>query len=194
MKIVQKLLFILLLVLSTVVSAELRVRHVDWAVPVIGSSLDNMYKVDDFLYRSEQPNKSEFRKISKLGIKEVLNLREYHSDKDETEDVDIRLHRIKIATGSITEKQVIKALNIILKSNGPILVHCWHGSDRTGAIIAAYRVVLQGWSKEKAIEELISGGYGHHSFIYSNIADLIEKLDVNKIKSQLNLRTENSDP
>ena len=186
----RKIVLVYLFVFSAVVSAELIVRHADWAVPVIGSSLDNMYKVDDFLYRSEQPNKSEFKKISKLGIKEVLNLREYHTDKDETEDIDINLHRIKIATGSITEEQVFKALNIILKSNGPILVHCWHGSDRTGAIIAAYRVVHQGWSKEKAIEELINGGYGHHSTIYSNIADLIQNLDVNKIKAKLNLRAE----
>lgn len=43
-----------------------------------------------------------------------------------------------------------------------MVVHCWHGSDRTGAVIAAYRIVQQGWSQHDAIDEMINGGYGFH--------------------------------
>ncbi|MDB4461879.1 protein-tyrosine phosphatase family protein, partial [bacterium] len=63
----------------------------------------------------------------------------------------------------------------------PVLVHCLHGSDRTGAMCAAYRVVVEGWSMEDAIRERKSGGYGHHK-IWSNLERWIEGLDVEALK------------
>jgi len=181
----KKAVILLLIMFSSVALAELRVRPTEWAQPLIGSSLDNIYQVDDGVFRSEQPDDSEFKEIFNLGVKEVLNLREYHSDDGEAEGLDLDLHRIRIATGSISEGDVIEALQIISNRSGPILVHCWHGSDRTGAIIASYRVVIEGWSKEKAIEELADGGYGYHSSVYPNIVELIKDLDVEKIRSTL---------
>ena len=41
----------------------------------------------------------------------------------------------------------------------PVLVHCQHGQDRTGLIIAAYRVVASGWTKPMAMDEAITSGY-----------------------------------
>ncbi len=180
-------LFALLIIASTVYG-EPRLRPSDWATPIIGSQLQNLYKVSDKLYRSEQPGGQEFKDISMLGIGEVLNLREYHSDNDEAEGLDLRLHQIKINAGDISEDQVIASLEIIQNSQSPILVHCWHGSDRTGAIVASYRVVIDGWSKEKAIDELVNGGYGYHKNIYPNVVDLIQSLNVEKIRKELGLQ------
>lgn len=182
----KKTAFIIFVMFSSLVFAEPRIRPSDWAQPVIGSSLSNLYKVDNGLYRSEQPDDEAFKDLSHLGIKEVLNLREYHSDDDEAKGLGLDLHHIKIAAGSISEAQVITALKIISKRKGPILVHCWHGSDRTGAIIASYRVVFEGWPKDKAIDELVDGGYGYHSNIYPNVVKLIRNLDVDKIRSSIN--------
>ena len=39
-------------------------------------------------------------------------------------------------------------------SNGPVLVHCWHGSDRTGCVCASHRIIFSGWSREQANAEL----------------------------------------
>ena len=36
----------------------------------------------------------------------------------------------------------------------PIFIHCAQGQDRTGYICAAYRVLVQGWTVEEAMEEL----------------------------------------
>ncbi len=178
-------LLTLLLLIHSLAVAEIRVRPESWAAPIIGTSLENIYQVDKGVYRSEQPNSQEFVALSSYGLKEVLNLREYHSDDDEAEKTKLKLHRLKFATGSITEAQIIKALKIIKARQGPILVHCWHGSDRTGAVIAAYRIVFNNWSKERAVDELRNGGYGYHASIYPNIVKLINNLDVKKIKQQL---------
>ena len=48
------------------------------------------------------------------------------------------------------------------RSCGPFFVHCQHGSDRTGVCIAAYRIVVQGWTKQDAIREMTGGNYGFH--------------------------------
>lgn len=166
---------------------EIRLRPTEWAQPIIGSSLDNFYKVSEGVYRSEQPDSEDFDDIVSVGIGEVLNLREYHSDNDEADTHKVTLHRIEVDTGEMSEAQLKEALKIIINRKSPILVHCWHGSDRTGAVIASYRVVVEGWSKEKAIDELQNGNFGYHAAIYPNIVQLIEGLDVKKMRESLGL-------
>ena len=59
-----------------------------------------------------------------------------------------------------------------------------HGSDRTGTACAAYRVVVQGWSKEQAIDEMLHGDYGFHT-IWDDLVGLIESLDVEGLRKEL---------
>ncbi|HEX7917405.1 hypothetical protein [Rudaea sp.] len=49
-----------------------------------------------------------------------------------------------------------------------MLIHCWHGADRTGVVCAAYRMVVQGWSKADARAEMFDGGFGYHA-VWRNI-------------------------
>lgn len=174
----MKLLFAILLAVSLSAYAAPRPRPVAWAQPMLNSGLDNFYLVDDGIYRSSQPDDDEAAEIVGVGIKEILSLREFHSDNDELEGNGLVLHRIKMEAGSITHQQLIEALTTIKNRTGPILVHCWHGSDRTGATIAAYRIVFENWTKAEAIDELLNGGYGYHKSIYPNVVDLINGIDV----------------
>lgn len=164
-----------------------RVRPSSWAAPVIGSDLENFYQVDDKLYRSEQPDDDDFEMIEKLGIKEVLNLRNFHSDDEEAEDTKLKLHHLRMEAGKVTEADVLSALTIIKDAKGPVLIHCWHGSDRTGIIAAAYRVVCQNWSKEDALDEMKNGGYGYHYRTYPNLIRLMNKLDVKACREKLGI-------
>lgn len=181
------LIFIFLFVYSPTVQAELRLRPSQWAVPVIGSDLENMYALDSKVYRSEQPDREAFAQLEKFGIKAILNLRQYHTDTDEAEDTTLALQHVKMNAGKIKTEQLLQALKIIKESKGPILIHCWHGSDRTGAVAASYRIVFQNWSKQDAIEELKEGGYGYHAKIYPNVVETIQALDVNALKLKLGL-------
>jgi len=146
--------------------------------------MKNIHKVDEDLYRSSQPNKEEFRELEKAGITEVLNLRRLHSDNNEAVGTDIKLHWVKSNAGILREKHLLNALRIIKNREGNMLVHCKHGSDRTGAVIAMYRIVFQNWTKEDAIDEMKNGDYGFHR-IYFNISRLIMSIDIDNFKKKL---------
>ncbi len=182
----NKHILMLLLFIPSLIYAEPRLRPQVWGRPIIGTRLQNIYLVDKGVYRSEQPQKGDIDTIRSLGIKEVLNLREFHSDNDELTDKHLLLHRVKLRTGNITEQQIIESLRIIHQRRGPILIHCWHGSDRTGVIIAAYRVIFNDWSKSDALDEMVNGGYGYHASFYPELTGLVENMNVEKIKKALN--------
>ena len=67
------------------------------------------------------------------------------------------------------------------KDDGPFLVHCRHGADRTGVACAMFRIVEQGWSRVDAIREMKDGGFGFHP-LWKNIPRYLEKVDVAKIR------------
>ncbi len=147
--------------------------------------LKNFYKVSNEIYRSAQPDKEEMRMAEKMGVKTVLSLRNYNDDKDEAKGTGLILKRVKMNAGDINDKEIIIAMRIIKESEKPILVHCLHGSDRTGAVIAMYRIIFEGVSKEKAIEEMKEKKYGHHGKIFGNIEEYIIKSDINKLKEEI---------
>ncbi len=180
-----KYILIFLLVAQSTVFAETRLRPDEWAKKVIGSDLENFYRLDKNVFRSEQPDKKSFSQIEKFGIKEILNLRQLHSDNDDTKKTQLILHHIKINTGKISSDQILEALQKIKNTKGPILIHCWHGSDRTGAISATYRIIFQNWSKAQAIDEFKNGGYGYHQKIYPELVQKIENLDIESFREKL---------
>ena len=177
--------FILLLLFSSFANAEDILRPTTWAEPVAGDVVKNFYKLSNKLYRSAQPSREEMTALETFGIRELLNLRQFHSDVDEAEGTSLTIYRVPMNAINIKDNDVIEALKYIQNAKGPILMHCWHGSDRTGVIAAMYRIIYQNWSREDAIEELVKGGYGHHGFIYGNIPEYIETVDLTVIRKAL---------
>jgi protein tyrosine/serine phosphatase len=81
--------------------------------------------------------------------------------------------------------EVARALAVILDdSGGPYLVHCQHGADRTGTVIASYRIVAQGWNKREAIREMTEGPYGFHE-IWTKLPAFLESLNVSDMLSRI---------
>ncbi|MBP2832382.1 dual specificity protein phosphatase family protein [Aquimarina sp. U1-2] len=147
----------------------------------------NLYQINDSLYRSEQPSKKGFRELEAKGIKTVLNVRRLRDDTKKARGTSLQLQRLPLKAGTLTKEDLFKALDIIKNSKKPLLVHCWHGSDRTGAIIAAYRIVFDGWSKEKAIREFRIKDFGYHEKWYPNLIELLNNLDVNHMRDKLGI-------
>ena len=182
----KKYLIFFIIIFPLTCFSEPRLRPNNWAIPVIDTHLKNLNFVDAQIYRSEQPDKEDINDLKRLGVKEILNLREFHSDNDEFESTNFDLHHIKMHTSKITEDQIISALKFIRNRKGPILIHCWHGSDRTGVVVASYRIIFNHWSKSEAIDEMVNGGFGYHEKIYPELISLIENLDVEKITHKVN--------
>lgn len=168
---------------QTMAAPELRPDK--WAHSVIGAHLDNLYQVSPDLYRAEQPGREDMADLKALGIQTLMNLREYHDDGDFFDKAGFtRLHH-PMAAGSVRAEDLVIVLRQIHQARKPVLVHCWHGSDRTGFVVAGYRLVFQGWSKADAIDELRRGGFGYHERTYPNVKKTIERLDVDAIRRQV---------
>lgn len=151
----------------------------------------NLYQIDELLYRSQQPTAENLAQIKALNIQTVINFRQYHSDKTLLSGTQINELRIPMYTANIDDAEVIAALNAMMQARqqGPVLIHCQHGADRTGLMSAMYRIIYQGWSKEAAIEELTQGGYGFHT-MWTNIPQYIQSADIAKLVQQLQFKPE----
>jgi hypothetical protein len=101
--------------------------------------------------------------LEALGIRTVLSFRSFNSDERAFCDhPGIERQLVRIDTWSINDDEVLRALVAIREAGkkGPVVVHCWHGADRTGVVVALYRMVVQGWTKDAARHEMFRGGYG----------------------------------
>lgn len=175
------------LVLAACTAADApRVRPAAWAQPVIGGGPGNWFRISPDLHRCEQPGSADMRTLEAFGIRSVVNLREFHSDADEAAGTALQLREIKLDAGDLTYAQLVAAVRLVLEAPKPAVVHCWHGSDRTGAVIAAWRVGVEGWTPAAALDEMVNGGYGHHA-MYGNLRALVAGLDPAQLRRDLGL-------
>ena len=175
------------LALSAAIVAAPRPRPSDWAQPVIGTELDNFFQVTPDLFRSEQPSARDVADLEALGIRSILNLRDSRGDAAVKGLSHFRLYQVAMEADEVTPEQLLQALRTFRDAPKPVLVHCWHGSDRTGVVVAAYRLVFQQWSHEQAIEELKEGGFGYHARLYKNLVVLLESIDAKAWRAELRL-------
>jgi tyrosine-protein phosphatase SIW14 len=159
-------------------------RPAHWAQPVASNALHNWYRLNADVYRSEQPTRQGFEEIRKMGIRTILNLRSERSDASLVEGLGLRLVEIPMEAGRFGEDEIVRALTAIQTAEKPVLVHCQYGSDRTGVVMAMYRIVFEGWTKEDALAELKGGGFGFHVY-YMNIPRFIRNVDVEGLREQL---------
>lgn len=163
-----------------------RTRPLHWAVPLINTTLENGYRVSDDLYRCEQPTEKDVADLRSLGIRSILNLRRYNTDPKSLERAGFALLLQRMEADDLTVDDLIAALRLFRDAPKPVIVHCWHGSDRTGSVVAAYRIVFQNWTREAALDELRHGGFGYHEKWFPNIIKLFETIDVEALRRRVN--------
>jgi len=162
-------------------------RDPRWGVPMELPGVGNFHKINDNLYRGEQPTARGMRELRKLGIKTIVNLRSLHSDRDEIGDLDLDYVRIRFEPWNAERDEIAEFLAVATDpERQPVFFHCQHGADRTGTMAAVYRIAIEGWSKEDAIEEMKKGGYGFHK-IWVNLPRYIRWLDIDEIRKMAGL-------
>lgn len=148
----------------------------------------NFHQVSPTLFRSEQLEKSDFPLLQKHNIRTLVNLRFFNrgEDREQFAGSGLDLVNIPLLTWSISPDEVAQALYAIERGerNGAVLVHCYHGADRTGLIVGMYRIIVQGWPIADAERELREGGYGFHA-IWQNIPNYFEDQRVNEVRREL---------
>jgi len=180
--------FLLLLALAGAVTAQQDMeRPAQWAQPFARAGLPNLHQVTPMLYRSAQPDVAGVAGIDGLGIRTVLSLRESNTDAPLARRSRVDFLRHPLWTWHVEDDDVLAVLRILTDpKRQPVLLHCKHGADRTGLMIASYRVVVQDWSKQAALAEMKQGGYGFHP-VWRNIERRLLALDTEKLREALGL-------
>jgi protein tyrosine/serine phosphatase len=148
-------------------------------------NVPNFYKINDNIYRSAQPTEEGMKQLCDvIGIRTVINLRSFHSDNyKKICSKALNDERVHAKAWDPEDEDVIKVMKILShQENGPFLIHCQAGADRTGLMSAMYRILCQGWPKEEAIYEMVNGGYGFHPWWRGTVGKYIEDLTEEKIK------------
>jgi tyrosine-protein phosphatase SIW14 len=157
-------------------------RPAHWAEAVPEAGVPNLYRFTDSLYRSAQP---DLLRLDSLGFQAVLNLRFGHADQAPAVS-GLQRHQIRMYPIFLQKRKLLRALKYLDTAPKPLLVHCKHGADRTGAVVALYRIIYQHWSKKDALKEMKRGGYGYHRK-YFNIPLFIRCVRVEKWRKRLGI-------
>jgi tyrosine-protein phosphatase SIW14 len=149
--------------------------------------LPNFHQVNEKLYRGAQPKKEGFKRLAQLGVKTIVNLRDDDAmaqrEGSEARAAGLQYFNLPLSrTGRPTDEQVERALALLNSTkNQPVFVHCRLGADRTGTIIAVYRISHDGWTSERAKAE--ANRYGMHFWetgMKDYIHDYYQRLQTSK--------------
>lgn len=133
--------------------------------PAQPAGIARFRQVDSKLYRGAQPDAAGLRSLRDLGVATVINLRIERDairldEQRIVESLGMRYVALPIEDGNFFTRSRIIPQDVIRKffavidaAEGPVFVHCHRGADRTGALIALYRIARHGWSNRRAYEE-----------------------------------------
>ena len=120
--------------------------------------IGNFGKISENLYRGAQPDVEGMKSLKKLGVKLIVNLR-MPDDAWKEEAAAAQANGILYTNfpmhgmGTPNPEQIKQLLGLFESFSGPIFVHCRFGCDRTGTIVACYRIAHDHWSNALALRE-----------------------------------------
>jgi tyrosine-protein phosphatase SIW14 len=144
------------------------------ALPAIAGSsangIKNFYQVDEHVYRGAQPTGEGFQYLAKIGVRTVIDLREAdeRSKGEESVVTAAGMKYVNVPMTGLTpptDTEIAQILGILEGGGtGPVFVHCQKGADRTGVVIASYRIDHDHWDNARALKEARDRGMSMFQF------------------------------
>lgn len=138
------------------------------------AGVQNFGQVNANLLRGAQPTSDGFEQLSKMGVAIVVDLRD-NGEAERAEVTKFGMQYISIPSHcySSLDSSVAQFLDVVRKNpDKKIFVHCHLGTDRTGMMVAAYRMTQQGWTAEEARREMEAFGFSfEHQMICPGLSD-----------------------
>jgi len=145
--------------------------------------LQNVGIVAPGIYRGAQPEEDGYATLKAMGIKTVISLRAFHGERVKVEAAGMKSIEIPInILRSVKPEQIEQAVAAMADpKNQPVYVHCALGEDRTGTVVAVYRMTKQGWPYKAAIDEMQAFGFND---IWIQLKEYLEKFDQDHASSE----------
>jgi protein tyrosine/serine phosphatase len=145
--------------------------------------IPNLRAVSENLVRGGQPELEGLRLLKEAGVRMVVNLRSTESglvslfrrsstkgqasdpelewEKKVVHELGMKFVQIPLDVfGRPEDEHFEEFLTLVTNpEQGPAFVHCLHGRDRTGLMMAVYRLIAEGWTAEKAYKEMVDCGF-----------------------------------
>ncbi len=124
----------------------------------------NFGEVDQTVWRGGAPTDEALRELKSLGVSTVVDLRQEgpgrQHERELVEQLGMRYQHVPLrSTTAPTQDEIKQILGFLLgQPSGKVYVHCLRGKDRTGTVIACYRIQHDGWDNQRALEEAKSYG------------------------------------
>ena len=129
----------------------------------------NFGRINENFYRGAQPQQRDIGDLAAMGIKSVIDLQEDGESREPewVESAGMKFFRIGLSDKSSPSpdnaEQFLKIVNDPV--NQPVFIHCHGGRHRAGAMTAVYRMTHDGWSADRAYQEMkryeFESGFGH---------------------------------
>ena len=132
---------------------------VAYAAPAALSGVPRFVVVNDRVARGGQPSGEGFRNLAAAGYRTVVDLQEKGDrSKDEKHLVEaLGMKYLNVPMQGMKtpeDKHISKVLKALQnEKDGPVFVHCKRGADRTGVVLAVYRIEHDHWSNREALQE-----------------------------------------
>jgi len=158
-----------------------------WAAPVPVCQPKNVFQVSETLYRGGHVTREGAAELRSLGIQTVVSFRFVGRDVRYASQAGMNAVQIPFQVWKPDEDQVVEFLKVAADPNcRPLYFACNRGADRAGMMCAAYRVAVEGWSKEEALDEMIHGPFDYNP-IWKKAAQFIRDMDVERIRRRAGL-------
>ena len=134
------------------------------------AGVPNAGKVSEMLLRGAQPSAQGLAELKKLGVTTIVDLRGNSGplawERAQAESLGMRFVNIPVLGWSAPgDAKVAQFLKVVQQDpTQKIFVHCYYGEDRTGVMVATYRIAQQNWTPEQAAAEMNSFGFHYHLY------------------------------
>jgi protein tyrosine/serine phosphatase len=146
--------------------------------------IDNFGQINDNYYRGAQPGTSDYSDLAAIGVKTVIDLtRDGRSDEQGlVEHAGMKFYRIPLTTSEQPSQSAITQFLELVNdpANFPVYVHCQGGRHRTGVMTAVYRMTKDGWTADRAYQEMKQyrfEGFPGHPVLKSFVFNYYSQLD-----------------
>src|SRR5216683_5334469 len=126
------------------------------------AGVKNFGEVTPTLYRGGQPSREGFEALAKMGVNIVVDGRLTGADNERKQVNQLGMQYVSIPWHCLFPRdQTFARFLAVLRDNRgkKVFVHCRYGDDRTGMMVASYRMSVEGWTAEEARQEMDQFGF-----------------------------------